>query len=270
MMGRWDVWRCGRTRMQSAIVAVMVLGLAGPAAATQKVLVTDDNPIPIAVSSYQLTLIKLPSSVVPNGLMTVNPAFEIRGNGRHIAIDTKNTTAPGDLVVMTESQSYVFQVTPKVMPAEMIVVEDVRLGSGSGRTESDPVRRSDSYPEANVELIQQTAQGALPRSCVPKDIPKEMHPKWLELEVVSVREYRCPQYTVRTLDLYNSKLEPQSLRQTEFFTGQELSIALDRTVIRTGESATVYIVLYTQPVRAEKGARRMLSPDPESGKGHER
>lgn len=267
MMGRWDVWRWVRLGAKSILAAMLVVGLAFPASATQKVLVTDDTPIPIAVSSYQLTLIKLPSNVVPNGLMTVNPAFELRGNGRHIAIDTKNTTAPGDLVVMTEAQSYVFQVTPKVMPAEMIVVEDVRLAPGSGRPETDPVRRSDSYPEANVELIQQAAQGSLPRSCVPKDIPKEKHPKWLELEVVIEREYRCPQYTVRTLELYNSKLEPQSLRQTEFFSGQELSIALDRTVIRTGETAIVYIVLYTQPV-AEKGSRRTLSPDPDAGKGN--
>jgi hypothetical protein len=249
------------------VVVALVVGLALPASATQKVLVTDDTPIAISVSSYQLTLMKLPAPVAHNGVMTVNPAFEIRANGRHLAIDTKNTTAPGDLVVMTDTQSYVFQVTPKAMPADMIVVEDTRVAGGGGKPDADPVRRADSYQEANVELIQQTAQGTLPRACVQKDVPKEAYPKWLELEVVTVREYRCPQYTVRTFDLYNATPTTHSLRQTEFFTGQELSIALDRTVINTGDTAVVYIVTYTQPERTEKAGRRTVSPDPESGRG---
>jgi hypothetical protein len=169
---------------------------------------------------------------------------------------------------MTETQSYVFQVTPKMMPADMIVVEDLRMSAGNGKPEADPVRRSDSYPGANVELIQQAAQGTLPRSCVQTAVPKESYPKWLELEVVSVSEYRCQLYTVRTYDLYNAKPATQSLRQTEFFTGQELSIALDRMVIQSGESAVVYTVTYSQPLKPEKGSRRITSPDPEAGRGN--
>jgi len=165
---------------------------------------------------------------------------------------------------MTDTQSYVFQVTPKDMPAEMIVVEDARSGGGGNGSESDPVRKADSYPEANVDLIQRAAQGTLPRGCLITDVPKEAYPKWLELEVVLMRDYRCPQYTVRTIEVYNSQVaQVQSLRQTEFFTGQELSIALDRTVIKPGETATVYIVMYTRPVRGEKGKpSRPISPDP--------
>jgi hypothetical protein len=246
------------------VVSVLVLSVPVPARATQNITVTDDSPIPIVISSYQLTLIKLPATVVPNGLMTVNPAFEIRGNGRNIAIDPKNTTAPGDLVVMTENESYIFQVTPKPIPAEMIVVEDIRQAAGGGKPEADVVRRSDSYPEANVELIRQAAQGTLPRSCILRDVSKKAYPKWLELDVLNVREYRCPQYTVRLYDLYNSKKETQSLRQTEFFTGQELSIALDRSVIANGQSAVVFIVTYTEPLPKEGQGRKGQSPDPDA------
>jgi len=267
-MLRWGMREEGSMMLRIVTASVVVIALAVPAFATQRVQVTDDSPIRIEVSSQQLTLIKLPSPVQPNGLMTVNPAFEIRANGRHVAIDTKNTTAPGDLIVMTDTQSYVFQITPKPMPADMIVVEDLRVGMGNGKSEADPVRRSDSYPGANVELIQQVAQGTLPRSCVQTELLKDAYPKWLELEVVSAWEYRCQLYTVRTYDLYNSKPATQSLRQTEFFTGQELSIALDRMVIQSGESAVVYTVTYSQPLKTEKNSRRIASPDPEAGRGN--
>ena len=267
-MVKWGMRDGGSIMLRMVMASVLVVALAVPAFATQRVQVTDDSPIRIEVSSHQLTLIKLPSPVQPNGLMTVNPAFEIRANGRHVAIDTKNTTAPGDLIVMTESQSYVFQVTPKLMPADMIVVEDLRVAAGNGKPDADPVRRADSYAGANVELIQQVAQGTLPRSCVQMEVPKEAYPKWMELEVVSGWEYRCQLYTVRTYELYNGKPATQSLRQTEFFTGQELSIALDRTVIQTGETALVYIVTYSLPPKPDKSTRRIASPDPDAGKGN--
>ena len=255
--------RLGFSRI-ALLAAMMLWWMTGPVLATQLVTVSDDSPIPIRISSSQLTLIKLPGAVVPNGLLTVNPAFEIRANGRNVAIDPKNTMAPGDLIVMTDSQSYLFQITPAMIPAEMIVVEDIRLGSSGGKAEVDPVRRAESYQEANVELIRQARQGTLPRSCTTRDLPKESHPKWLELEVLVVREYRCAQYTVRMYELFNSKMETQSLRQTEFFTGAELSIALDRRVIANGQSAIVYMVTYSEPVKPVQ--KKVVSPDPEMGK----
>lgn len=228
--------------------------------AKQDVLVTDDSPIAVTISSYQLTLIKLPGAVVPNGILTVSPALEVRANGPNVAIDPKGSTAPADLVVMTEQQSYLFQLVPRAIPAETIVVQDVRVPAGGGKAE-DPAKRLESYIETNVELLKQAAQGTLPRSYVATEIPKTAHPKWLELEVLEATEYRGPVYTVRRYHLYNHQGATQSLRQTEFFTGEELSIAVDRHVIAHAQEASVLIVTYTKPL--PKDQRKANSPDPE-------
>ena len=57
--------------------------------AKQEVTVSDDTPIAVDISASQLTLIKLPGVVVPNGLITVSPSLEIRANGKNVAIDPK-------------------------------------------------------------------------------------------------------------------------------------------------------------------------------------
>lgn len=229
--------------------------------AKQDVLVTDDSPIAVNISSSQLTLIKLPATVVPNGIMTVSPALEVRANGANVAIDPKGSISPADLVVMTENQSYLFQLLPKAIPAETIIVQDVRVPAGGGKSE-DPAKRLESYVETNVELLKQAAQGTLPKSYVATEIPKTAHPKWLELEVLDATEYRGPTYTVRRYHLYNNKDATQSLRQTEFFTGEELSIAVDRHVISHAQEASVFIVTYTKPLPKDQ-QKKAKSPDPE-------
>ena len=248
--------------LTTLVIAVALASAPLVSWAKQEVTVTDDSPIAVSISSYQLTLIKLPAPVVPNGLMTVNPALEVRANGANVAIDPKGTTAPADLVVMTEHQAYLFQLMPKPIPAETIVVQDLRLPTGGGKAEADPVKRLESYVETNVELLKQAAHGALPRSYVATEIVKTAYPKWLELEVLDAMEYRGPTYTVRRYHLYNHKDATQSLRQTEFFTGEELSIALDRHVIAHAQDASVFILTYTKPLPKEQ--RKPNSPDPES------
>lgn len=253
-----------RNRRWMVVIGALAVSLAWTPYASwakQEVLVSDDSPIPVNISSYQLTLIKMPATVVPNGIMTVSPALEVRANGPNVAIDPKGSTAPADLVVMTEQQSYLFQLLPKAIPAETIIVQDVRVPAGGGKTD-DPAKRLESYVETNVELLKQAAQGTLPKSYVATEIPKTAHPKWLELEVLDATEYRGPTYTVRRYHLYNNKEARQSLRQTEFFTGEELSIAVDRHVIAHAQEASVFIVTYTKPVPKDQ-QRKAKSPDPE-------
>ena len=243
-------------------VAVAVNFAPAPVSwAKQDVLVTDDSPIAVNISSYQLTLIKLPGTVVPNGIMTLSPTLEVRANGPNVAIDPKGISTPADLVVMTEQQSYLFQLQPKAIPAETIIVQDVRVPAGGGKAE-DPAKRLESYVETNVELLKQAAQGTLPKSYIATEIPKTAHPKWLELEVLDATEYRGPTYTVRGYHLYNNKDATQSLRQTEFFTGEELSIAVDRHVISHAQEASVFIVTYTKPLPKDQ-QKKAKSPDPE-------
>lgn len=255
-----------RTIVRMLGVVALAASYAVPSWAKQEVTVTDDSPIPVAISSSQLTLIKMPSPVLPNGLMTVNPMFEIKANGTNVAIDPKGTTTAGDLVVMTEHQSYLFQLVPKPIPAETIIVRDARLPDSSTRGEPEPSKHNEGYVQANVELLRETVQGTLPKSCVVVEIPKKALPRWLELTVVDGTEFRCSVYTVRRYRLYNNKNATQSLRQTEFFTGAELSIALDRHVIEPAQDASVYIVVYTSSIPKEQ--KKPNSPDPEPWKGN--
>jgi len=244
------------------LAVVLLVASAPPNTwAKQDVLVTDDSPIAVNISSYQLTLIKLPATVVPNGIMTVSQALEVRANGANVAIDPKGSTTPADLVVMTEQQSYLFQLMPKAIPAETIIVQDVRVSAAGGKSE-DPAKRLESYVETNVELLKQAAQGMLPKTYVAMEIPKTAHPKWLELEVLDAMEYRGPTYTIRRYRLYNNKDATQSLRQTEFFTGEELSIAVDRHVIAHAQEASVFIVTYSKPLPRDQ-QKKAKSPDPE-------
>lgn len=229
--------------------------------AKQEVTVSDDTPIAVDISASQLTLIKMPGVVVPNGLITVSPSLEIRANGKNVAIDPKGTTQLADLVVMTEHQAYMFQLRPKPIAAETIVVQDVRLPSGGGKQETDPLKRLEGYVDANVELLKQAVQGALPKGYVARDIPKNAFPKWLEMDVWEGTEFRGPVYTVSRYRLYNRSDKTQSLRQTEFFSGSELSIGLNRHVIKPTEDAVVYIVTYSRALPPDQ--KKANSPDPE-------
>ncbi len=254
-----------RVRRRLWVIGLVVALGSGVSAsagwAKQDVTVSDDAPIAVDISSSQLTLIKLPSSIVPNGLITVSPALEIKANGKNVAIDPKGTTQLADLVVMTEHQSYLFQLRPRPIPAETIVVQDTRVPNGGGKLEADPLKRGEGYVDANVELLKQTVQGSLPKSCVPREISKKAYPKWLELEVLEGKEFRCSVYTVVRYHVYNRAEKIQSLRQTEFFTGNELSISLNRHVLKPADDAVIYIVTYTQPLLPDQ--RKTNSPDPE-------
>ncbi len=259
---------CGASCWSRATILCGVLSLCATvsvASAKQEIQVTEDAPIVVDISASQLTLIKLPSPVVQNGLITVSPTLEIRANGKNVAIDPKGVQQPADLAVLTEHQSYVFQLRPKQIPAEIIVVQDQRVPSGSGRPEADPVKRSDSYVDANVELLRQVSQGMLPKSCVSHVITEKAYPKWLEIEILEGVEYRCPVYTVVQYRLYNNKDRAVSLRQTEFFTGNELSIGVSRQVLKPTDDGVVLIVSYTPPSAIE--TRKTTSADPDPWRG---
>ena len=111
-----------RTIVRMLGVVALAASYAVPSWAKQEVTVTDDSPIPVAISSSQLTLIKMPSPVLPNGLMTVNPMFEIKANGTNVAIDPKGTTAAGDLVVMTEQHPGVTPLSRRRAPVLFVSV----------------------------------------------------------------------------------------------------------------------------------------------------
>ncbi|MDI3467648.1 MAG: hypothetical protein OJF50_006469 [Nitrospira sp.] len=238
-----------------------VLGAAPQSWAKQEIVVTEDAPILVEISGTQLTLIKMPSPVVQNGLITVSPTLEIRANGKNVVIDPKGVMQPADLAVMTEHQSYVFQLRPKPIPAEIILIQDIRVPAGGGRTDVDTVKRSEGYVDTNVDLLRQASQGALPKSCTPVRLSAKAYPKWLELDVLEATEYRCPVYTVTAYTIYNSKDRILSLRQTEFFTGNELSIALSRQVLKPTEDGVLLIVSYTKATPPDK--RKVMSADPE-------
>jgi len=254
------------TRLKQGVlwgVVTMFVALQGmPVAwAKQEVLVVDDTPIAVQISSSQLTMIKLPSPVVQNGLITVSPTLEVRANGKTIAIDPKGSVVPADLAVMTDHQSYMFQLTPASIPAEVIVVQDSRVPTGGGKPETDPLKRLEGYVDTNVELLKQAVQGTLPKSCVAREVPKKSFPKWLELEIWEGVDYRCQVYTITRYHVFNKSEKTQSIRQTEFFTGNELSIALNRHVIKPTEDAVIYIVTYSKPLAPDQ--RKVTSPDPE-------
>jgi hypothetical protein len=132
--------------------------------------------------------------------------------------------------------------------------------------EADPIKQSESYVYGTIELFQQIRQGTFPRSYARREIPKEAYPRWLELDVMWAEEIRGPIYTAQRYRLHNKGMATQALRETEFYTGEQLAIALDRHVIQSGEEAVVYVLSYTKPLPVEM--RAPTSPDPEPWRGN--
>lgn len=254
-------------RILSLFCAMYVLAGAHLSWAKQEILVTEDAPITVDISGTQLTLLKMPSAVLQNGLITVSQVLEVRANGKNVVIDPKGVMQPADLAVMTEHQSYVFRLKPTPMPAEIIVVQDPRVPAGGGRTEAETAKRSDGYVDANVDLMRQVSQDSLPKACTSHRLPEKAYPKWLELNVLEGTEYRCPVYTVTQYKIYNGKDRTLSLRQTEFFTGNELSIGLSRQVLKPSEEGVLLIVSYTQATATKE--RKVISADPEPWRGQQ-
>lgn len=248
-----ELCRCA----SSVLSLVAALSLAVPVWAKQDIVVSDDQSITVDVSVAQLTLIKMPSVVVPNGVMTSNGQLQVKAKGRNVMISA--ATTPSDLVIITDEQSYTLRLNPKPIPAETVVITDARLASDGA--DADPIKQSDGYVDGTVELFQQIVQGTFPRSYARREIPKEAYPRWLELDVMWAEEIRGPVYTAQRYRLHNKGMATQALRETEFYTGEQLAIALDRHVIQSGEEAVVYVLSYTKPLQVDKPAP--VSPDPE-------
>jgi hypothetical protein len=254
-------------RLLLLFCAMFVLAGAHPSWAKQEIIVTDDDPITVDISGMQLTLLKMPSAVLQNGLITVSPVLEVRATGKNVVIDPKGVMQPADLAVMTEHQSYVFRLKPTQIPAEIIVVQDPRVPAGGSRSEAETAKRSDGYVDANVELMRQASQDSLPKACTSHRLAEKVYPKWLELTVLEGTEYRCPVYTITQYKIINGKDRTLSLRQTEFFTGNELSIALSRPILKPSEDGVLLIVSYTQAPATKE--RKIISADPEPWRGQQ-
>lgn len=163
------------------------------------------------------------------------PDLEAKAQGRYVMVRVR--TSPADLVVMAGRQAYVFELVASAESTQRITVEDDRAEGAPG--EDDPVKLATDYVDGLVELMRRAALEDLPRSCHSAPIDPEQYPRWMELEVVKGIESRCPRYRVMAYRLANKTSGTQTLRESEFFTGKELAIALNRHVIESGEEVRV-------------------------------
>jgi len=248
--------------VSALLVTSVALGLHTTGWAKQEIIVSDDAPIRVDIAQSHLTLVKLPFAVNPNGIITVSPTLEVRASGKNVAIDPRGTKELADLVVMTEEQSYVFQLRPMPIAAEMVVIVDTRASASGRKAEQEQLKRAEGYIDANVDLVTQAARGSLPKSCLRREVPRTSYPAWLELEVWEAIDYICQVYTVTYYRVHNKSREVHSLRQTEFFTGEQLSISLNRHILKPGDDAEVFLVTYSKPVHLVQD--KPVPADPEA------
>ena len=163
------------------------------------------------------------------------PDLEAKAQGRYVMVRIR--TSPADLVVMAGRQAYLFELVASEESTQRITVEDYRAEGATG--EDDPIRMATDYVDGLVELMRRAALEDLPRGCRSSPIDPERYPRWMELEVVQGIESRCPRYRVTAYRLTNKTSGRHTLRESEFFTGKELAIALNRHVIEAGEEVRV-------------------------------
>ncbi len=201
--------------------------------ADQRLTVEDSRTLRAAVSLRDINVIELPEEVT--SVSSSKPDLEAKAQGRYVMVRVR--TSPADLVVMAGRQAYVFELVASEESTQRITVEDDRAEGAPG--EDDPVKMATDYVDGLVELMRRAALEDLPRSCHSAPIDPEQYPRWMELEVVKGIESRCPRYRVMAYRLANKTSGTQTLRESEFFTGKELAIALNRHVIESGEEVRV-------------------------------
>lgn len=218
-----------------AASTAIALALLNPpfSQANQRLIVEDSRTLRAAVSLRDLNVIEMPDDVT--SVSSSKPDLEAKAQGRYVMVRVRSS--PADLVVMAGRQAYVFQLVGGEGVAQRITVEDARAEGSAG--EDDPIKMATDYVDGLLELIRRAALSDLPRHCHAAPIDPERHPKWMELGVVRGVESRCPRYRVTVYTLVNKTSGTQTLRESEFFTGKELAIALNRNVIEAGEEVTV-------------------------------
>lgn len=224
------------------------LGLAPSAEAVQRILVADESAIPVRVSARDVNVITAPTPVLQ--AVTSKADIDVKTNGRHVLVTTGKD--PGELVILTDQRVYVLQLKPELRPAETIILVDDREDTAQGAGSAGGVgRESSDYLDEVTTLIQTVMRGEPPAGFQVVLTPENRRLTWVELETVRDLVYVGSLYEIRRIDWRNDGTHPQTLRESSFYTGRELAIALDHLVIDPGVTA-IGVLVYPATPRPSK------------------
>lgn len=177
-------------------------------------------------------------------------------------------TEPSDLVVLAGEYAYVFQLKPDPdRGPETILIEDAR--GKAARAMVDTAGSEDEDPLTSIyALIRAGLTGRWPTDAMVEPLPRAEWPRWLELEIVDAEHAWVRRgarwFETQRLRLKNAAERPLSLRETEWYTGTELAIALDRQVVEPGHTMVVSLVRPSEPPQWIEANQETPNPDPES------
>jgi hypothetical protein len=180
--------------------------------------------------------------------VTSKADIDVKAQGRHVLVTVG--TQPGELIIVTEQYVYVLQLRPEPGPAETIVLVDDRTDESAQA--GLPAAQAGLHASADyIDELTQLITAVFRNDPVPwatiSPVPEKQRLAWVELEIERDLLYSGPAYIIRRSEWRNTGSSTQTLRESSFYTGRELAIALDRLSIAPGESVTGVIVYPAEP-----------------------
>ncbi|MFA5180411.1 MAG: type-F conjugative transfer system secretin TraK [Syntrophales bacterium] len=224
----------------SLLTIVIVAGVfATSLLALQTVTLSEGATKFIDISQKDLNVIKVPSAVSLKAYTTSRVIdVKVEGDSIYINLLDKSATAPQELFVVAGTGTYLLMLTPKGVPAEMVVA---RIPAETIQ-DAEQWEKNQDHVSSLKELIKAMYLEIPPMGFSVNNKEKRDATTWLGTQRQVVARYTGASLEGEVHELKNVSDKPLRVVENEFYDRGVLSVSVERHEIPPGERTTIYIV----------------------------
>ncbi len=252
-----------------SLTFLVVIFHSGPARALQTVTLTEGKTQFIDISQKDLNVIKLPG-VSGIKAYTVSRVIDVKVEGDSIYVNVldKQTTAPQELFVVTNTGTFPLMLVPKGVPAEMVVART------PSESIADAVQWEQSHDHVTglKELIKAMYLEVPPVGFTHTKDSREVR-SWQGTKRVVVAKYTGASLEGEVHELTNTTREPIRIVENEFYDRGVLAVSIERHEILPGGHTSIYLISRSatqkdmdSTMRRYNPLEMLRSPSPAAGK----
>lgn len=232
-----------------ALSLVTIMTVAGVFAASvsalQTLTLTEGATKFVDISQKDLNVIKVPSAAGLKAYTTSRVLdVKVEGDSIYINLLEKSVTAPQELFVVAGTGTYLLMLTPKGVPAEMVVA---RIPAETLH-DAEQWEKSQDHVSGLKELIKAMYLEIPPMGfSVTKE--KRDATNWIGTQRQVVTRYTGAALEGEVHELKNVSDKPLRVAENEFYDRGVLSVSIERHEIQPGERTTIYIVSHSATQR---------------------
>ncbi|MEI7636030.1 MAG: type-F conjugative transfer system secretin TraK [Syntrophus sp. (in: bacteria)] len=223
----------------SLLTIVIVAGVfAAKVSALQTLTLTEGATKFVDISQKDLNVIKVPTAAGLKAYTTSRILdVKVEGDSIYINLLDKTVTAPQELFVVAGTGTYLLMLTPKGVPAEMVVA---RIPAETLH-DAEQWEKSQDHVSGLKELIK-AMYLEIPPMGFSVTTEKRDATTWLGTQRQVVARYTGASLEGEVHELKNVSDKPIRVVENEFYDRGVLSVSIERYEIPPGERTAIYIV----------------------------